>query len=693
MADDIEKMLGVKETDDDDDGSLEISKDSKIDVMASRDQPIREKLKPDSKLHSEILQKIIVRKRAAERHIEQRKGQWKDTSNKLRMYVDLSADAKKGDRTRDWGVKEMPFSRGLVVPASASILQVLQTQLMSIFGATEPFVQLKGRGPEDQLTAKMMESVLAYDLDEMRSFLVIYSLCQDALKFGCGITYDSWHTEYGTRIDRIPFDPTNLEHRIRMNVLGTEGFIKKEWGAIKEHNLWTGVNPMTYLPDPKVPVSSVQSSEFVGHTFRQGEMYLIERSWENGGPYFNVEEIDRAGQIQDDEDKLDDLMPDQDGVSVDECDSGSIELTHMQIKVIPKDWGLSKSEKPEIWWFTVANDVVIVRAHENPYDHKEFTYAVAESDPDFHSSFNPGIIESIDGLQRIMDWMFSSHIANLMRHLNDAMIFSPTLVEEQDITNPGPGRHIRITQMGEELLMQGGYSIDQFVHQLPVQDVTSPHLNAVNQMFQLAQRLTAANDPQMGMPTPDRKTLGEIQTINSNASQRISIVAKLIDSMALSKLANRAIANRLQLTTMEQAYRIVGQEDKVAETLEFIQAGRDDLYGNYDYVYNTGILPPDPMRMSRTWAQILETISRTVPLIQNQMQMGIMPADNKIPDINEALKETVKSMGAKDLNRFYTELPPPQVQPDQQVEQQTQAGNMVPLNEIDPNNPPPEMMG
>lgn len=231
--------------------------------------------------------------------------------------------------------------------------------------------------------------------------------------------------------------------------------------------------------------------------------------------------------------------------------------------------------------------------------------------------------------------------------------------------------------------MSGGYSIDQFIHQLPVQDVTSPHLMAVNEMFQLAQRMSAANDPQMGMPTPDRRTLGEIQTITASSSQRISILAKMIDSMSLGRLAKRAIANRLQMTSIEQWYRIIGDD---AKDIDYVKASMQDLSGNYDYVPLSAIQPPDPIRMSRTWAQILETVSRLVPMLMQ----GPPPPDGMIPNVNAILKETIRTMGAKNVDDYYT---PIQVQPDQQVEQQVQAGNMVPLQDIDPNNLPPEMMG
>lgn len=650
-------------------------------ISSVEDAPIEERLKPSSTLHQEILSRLISRRDAADSHMSGRRSDWKEVNNSVRMYVDLRKGAKKGDKTTDPDVYEMPFQRSIVVPASYSILHVIVTQLVSIFGQTEPMIQIRGRGPDNIARAKTMESVLAYDLDEMRAFLPVYSLCQDATKLGCGIIYDSWHTEQGVRETEDPPPPGYGVDPFVTSVWDSTGpHITEEPYTIKEHNQWTPINPMDYYPDPRVPIGDPEEGEYCGHRFVRGLMFLKERSIDYGGRYFNIEELKkRCGSASFREDsKLSDADEDFSDENVDELDYGSFELYHMQVKLIPREWELSDGERPEIWWFTWANDSVIIRAHKNPFGHGEFTYAIAESDPDFYSAFSPGIIESISGLQKFMDWMLNSHLQNLMRHLNDALIYSPTLVEEFDITHPGPARHIRLTQLGEELLLTGGYSISNFIHQLPVQDLTSPHLSAMHQLFQLAQRLSAANDPQMGMPTPDRRTLGEIQTINANASQRIAIIARLIDSMAISKLAKRAIANRIEFTDTEQYYRIVGEDPMSPNS--YLLANRDSIAGNYDYVYNSGILPPDPVRMSRTWAQILETAARTVPMI---MQSPTPPPDGKIPDINRILKETISTMGVKNLDEFLLTLPPPQqpgqppqvettVMPDEQVQQQVQ---------------------
>lgn len=623
-----------------------------------------------------------------------RKGQWKQINNKMRMHIDLTQKAKKADGTVDTKTREMPFDRAIVVPASYSILRVLLTQLMSIFGAREPMLQLRGRGPEDIEAAPIMESVLAYDLDQMGGFAATYAACQDSLKFGVGIMYDCWHRESGLKVVKRPPPPGMLGQIIQQ--MSPESLYDQEWGVIKEHNLWLPINPFDYFPDPRVPISDPQGGEFVGHRSYRGYIHLAERSKNNGGAYFNIERLKKsAGSMgREDQDGTDLGIGGYGENSIDELDRGTYQLDHMQVKLIPKEWKLGPESTPEIWWFTWADDAVIIRAHRCAYDHQNFTYSVAESDPDFHSAFNPGIVESLEGLQRYMDWMFNSHLQNLMKHLNDAMIFAPSLIEEMDVTNPGPGRHIRTTALAEELLMSGGYSIDQFVHQLPIQDVTSAHLAAVNEMFQLAQRMSAANDPQMGMPTPEKRTLGEINVISASASQRLTILARLIDSMMLNPLTKRAIANRIQFTSMEQFFRVVG--DQMNEIKDpYVLADRTRIQGNYDYIPTSGIMPPDPVRNATTWAQLAESVMRFLPMVY---QMGITPPDGMIPDVNKIIKESMRSLGARNIDSYYTQMTPPgpppgappgppQVRPDEEVEQQVQAGNMVPMEGM-----PPEMM-
>src|SRR5262249_2120820 len=69
-----------------------------------------------------------------------------------------------------------------------------------------------------------------------------------------------------------------------------------------------------------------------------------------------------------------------------------------------------------------------------------------------------------------------SHVQNVMRHLNNSMLYSPTLVEELDVLNPIAGGHYRLSALGEKLLQEGRITMDTVIHQLTKVDVTSGQL-------------------------------------------------------------------------------------------------------------------------------------------------------------------------------------------------------------------------
>src|SRR5262245_15422231 len=640
-------------------------------------QPLEARLRYGTALHSKVLARLNSRRDLAERHIGKRYDNWDEVDEHCRLYVDLSRNAKRGDGSRDTTKKEMPFERSIVVPMSLSILTVRLTQLLAIFGARDPMIQLEGRGPEDIRPAKLMEALLGYDLQQMASFAVMYALCQDAEKYGLGIVHDCWEVEEGWRMQPPPAMPPVIAQM--MGAMGLGGLLrpKQVWGTLREYNLWEPVDPYHYWPDPRVPVSQVQHGEFVGHRIYRGSIYFKERqsAQGSGGVYFNLEYLPKVGgqgahrtgkgrfdagdfQLRE--------APEGD-------DRGYYGLDSMEVKLIPSEWKLGPGQRPEIWKFAWVDDAVIVRAHPAGYAHGQFTYAVGESVPDEHSLLNPGMIENLDGIQRTINWLVNSHIENVRKHLNDAVIYAPSLVEEADLLQPGPARHVRLTAKGEELVMQGQLTFAQIVMQLPWADVTKAHLQTVNQLFDMAQRLAATSDPQMSQTTDDERTLGEVQQVIAGSSQRLAITARMLDTQALMPLAYRAIANRQQFTELEQYVRITGELSRELGGLDRVLLKPAAIAGQFDYIAHSGVVPPDPARFAEVWVKILEGVAK-IP------QLAMPGPDGRVLDVREVFNEGAQAMGVKNINQFYM-----QVMPDPQVAAGVQAGNLVPMPPGGPN--------
>jgi len=366
----------------------------------------------------------------------------------------------------------------------------------------------------------------------------------------------------------------------------------------------------------------------------------------------------------------------------DEFDRGVYCVDHLQVKLIPSEWKLGDSDKPEIWWFTWVDDAVIIRCHASEYEHDKFTYSVSEAILDYHSTDNPGYGENMIGIQSLIDWLFGSHIENTRRIINASFIYPPTLIEEADLINPVPAGHIRLTQRGEELLMSGRITPAQIVQQLQVQSPTVAHLQTISLLSDQAMRMFAANDPVQGMQMQSERTLGEIQTIMAAASNRVAHDMRVMDMMAIQPLVERMVSNRRQFTSEEQWYQIVGDaansildlatKGNVQKTIDGIRAliGPADLQGLYDYVPITPMSGGDPAKKAETWQQAMMSIA------QMQQSGGFNPElypDGRVPDFRAILNEQLRTLGIHNVEQYYIELESAKLQSVQSDFQRHQA--------------------
>lgn len=636
-------------------------------------KPLHELLRFGTAEHRKLVGRLHARRQMSENNISGRYEDWDRSDEHVRLVIDLARKARRADKTEMTDKLEMPFERAVVVPMSLAVLQVRLTALMAIFFARDPVVQYDGRGPEDVRPAKVMEAVVAYDLAQMVATLALYTLFQDAEKYGIGVLYDTFESEPGWVVTRPRLDGISGVIQQILERMGFDFEPQRQWGTLREFNQWTSIDPFFFWPDPRVPLSRLQEGEFIGHRTYRSYMWLVERSRQNDGPYFNIEFATKvAGRKQ--HERLtarDRFAKDRFGFkeTADDKDKGFFAVDPIQIKLIPRDWGLSPVDKPQIWWFAMLEDSLVIRAHPSRYDHGKFTYAVAQPQFDEHSIFTPGTVENLDGIQRVMNWLVNSHVENIRRFLNDAMIYGPSFIEETDVLNPGPARHIRLTRKGEELVELGRLSMNQMITQLPIQDVTAAHLNAANVFFDMGQRMTGVNDPTMGQPTDTKRTLGEIERIIFSAGRRMATTAQLIDAQAVYPLSVRAAQNRQQFTTIEQYVKISGE--LVKEFGERLLVNRSQLQGNFDYIPTSGLVQPDPARFAEVWVRILQALGR----IPQVLQPG---PDGRMIDLHAIVRETIRVLGVKNVNEFFIH-----VQPDALIQDGLDAGNMVPSGEAE----------
>jgi hypothetical protein len=266
--------------------------------------------------------------------------------------------------------------------------------------------------------------------------------------------------------------------------------------------------------------------------------------------------------------------------------------------------------------------------------------------------------------------MYNSHIDNLRRTINNAALFSPRFIEEDDFLNPGPTGHVRFTEDGEDLIARG-IPVTNFFRQMEMQDITGVHMQAVGELVQMAKEMVAVNEPAMGQITETKRTLGELNRVIFGQERRIGLTAKIIDGMSIKPLANRAIMNRQQFTTLQKYYEMVGENAK-RFGLPPMMYGKQHIMGNVDYVTNTGTIPPDPARFSQAWTQVLMAAGKTP-------QLHTPDEEGTVLDIREVFNDVVRTLGIDDIKHYYKKvgIPPVRVMPDEQIQREAQKGNMI----------------
>jgi hypothetical protein len=284
-------------------------------------------------------------------------------------------------------------------------------------------------------------------------------------------------------------------------------------------------------------------------------------------------------------------------------------------------------------------------------------------------------METIYGLQQSMDWLFDSHITNVRKSLNDMFIVDPSIINMHDLTNPGPGKLIRLRRS------VWGRGVKDAVMQLPVNDITRNNMADTGMIMDLVNRTSAASDSVQGIirKGSERRSAAEFSGTMTSALSRIEKTARITWMQGMLPLQEMLASNTQQYMSSEQYVRLnKGQQQMLTGNLqskvfesrpgEFkVAISPDDLNYSYDIIPHDGSMPG--AGDVQTWTQIFQ-IAASSELVGQRI------------DIYRIFKHLAQISGAKNIDDFELsqQQVQPQVMPDEQVQQQVQAGNYIPTN-------------
>ena len=233
MAEPTISMPGLGPMGDDPlDGAAEFPEGSKIESVEEKPEDM---LAFKTKLHGNILARLIDLRDLGKEAIEDHADDWQRIDEHMGMKVDLTRNAIKGDGTVQSDKKEMPFERAFVVPVSFAVEKVLQTQIVSVFTGRDPITQFDGAGPEDVAGAKLMEAVAGYDLRRMRANLVVGSATQSALRYGLAPVHSFWNEDMGWIMKPLIEGPMA---QVISQMFPELSRPVRQWGLKRSHVTW-----------------------------------------------------------------------------------------------------------------------------------------------------------------------------------------------------------------------------------------------------------------------------------------------------------------------------------------------------------------------------------------------------------------------------------------------------------------------
>jgi hypothetical protein len=627
----------------------ELEEDGKAREMSL---PLDQRLRPGGPIHSKLIDELNTMIRASQEHIEQRFEDWDRVDEAMRLYMDLHRKKVYGDKTQDAKKKQMPFKDSIKLPIIYSTIMTRVAVIFHQLTSRYPRIHLEGRGSEDLEGARLHEAQIQYDLEQSDFDLRLWQATLDAEKYGLAVLYDTWEEEYG-------YVPKKGMSPLENMLMDQSGGSSREYTRTKEWNNIANIDPREFRPDPNCPIAQVQKMNYVGHRDHMNYLWYSERQLKNkAGAFFNLEKARDMMQGTKNFRNTDGRSSEGTYLDYTHTEYPNMPVVHLQWKIVPKDWGLSENDHPEIWWFSVLDNTsaqIIIRAHRSVYAHNEFTYSVAQPDMDQHAPFVPGMGQQLIGVQDTADWLTNSHIIQAKKLINDQVIYNDDLLRQDDMKSPGPAKQIRLTKRGKRLQEIGQMKISDMYGQFMIADVTKGHLETVQFLWPQAQRMAATPDTIQGMPLPSKRTLGEVESVNQSATLRLGQDAAMLDKQLIGPIARRIVANRQQFPSMKVVVRLAGrlidQLSKFAKGATQIEISPNDLAGGYDYIPHTPTMAPDPSRQAAIWMQILQILA-SAPQLMNPDQNG------EALDPMAIFEEAVKSAGINYIDRFKKQVQP-----------------------------------
>jgi len=631
--------------------------------------PLDLDLRPTSEPHVKLVGMVTRRADESFSVMSRRHRAWQLIDETMTAYIPL-AEYEKNLRKRGGGKEQMSFQNrpvSIVVPHSYAIEDTILTYLTQAF-LSNPIFPYEGVGPEDEIPAKLLEIVVAQQVNRFKAQLEIHAAFRDILRYGICSSTMEWRVLLG----RKPVVREQPVYSFTGEQVGTERFKENVEAVLFEGNKVSNIDPYRLLPDPNVSIHRVQDGEFFGWSEIIDYQTLIAQENAGTSGFFNVKFLQGSQ-------KSSKYTPDQsarkvfsgggigEGI-VTPNTTRKVTIVNMFVLLIPNELGLGDGVDPELWLMTIANDTLLIRLQPLNLNHNQIPVAVGASEYDGYSITPVSRIEMMYGMQNVLNWEFNSHVANVRKAINDMFVVDPSMVHMPDMEDPEPGKLIRLRRSA------WGRGVKEAVAQLSVNDITRANIQDASVIADIMNRTSSASDGLQGVARQGsgRRSAAEFQGTSGGALKRMERTAWVISIMYMQDLAYFYASHTQQLMSEDVYRRQVGEwPDVLKETYgRSVNITPFDIIADFDVTFKDGSPPGGGQGGAEVWVQLFQAIAGDEE-IRGQF------------DIPRLFQHVARVMGARNVHDFMKKGGniQSQVLPDAEVAAQAAAGNVVPIGQ------------
>lgn len=627
-------------------------------------QDIATKFRYGTREHGKLERAVAERLRLSETRMQDKYKQIAKNEDTFQSYIhERDVDARRRLQKDVGGV---PDYRTIEIPYSYAVAMTAHTYYSSVFLSRTPALQLAGRHGEAENNRIAIEALLNYQMTVGQMMVALYIWLLDPAKAGYGVIGHYWDEELITVTKQQMVQPTFLGMPIPGRAPQSQ-MISEDVPGYSGNRIYN-IRPQDFFPDPRVSLLHFQKGEFAGRYVETSWQEIYEGSRQrNNLRYFNFETLskmrqDRSNSFTGSSPTRDvgsshgPQLPDStQEIAAYDLPVGFIKGHEVALRIVPRDWGVGDSDRQEVWMVNRAsNGVIFGFTPLGDYSGK-FPFDVLVDEIDGYSIFPKSMIERVEPMNNVLTWLVNSHFYNVRQTLNNQFVVDPTMVVMKDVTNPEPGKIIRLKPEAY------GKDVRTAITQLVTADVTGSHMSDTVAIQSFIERLTGINDSMMGQLTGNNdKTATEVRTSTGFGVNRAKTKCEWWSTIGFSPLTQKLVQRTQQNFDKPRQFRVVGDQASLSPT--FMQVTPDLIAGFFDYEAVDGTLPVDRFAQANLWKELMAQMAQ-VPQIFMQY------------DIARIFGFVANLGGLKNLAQF-------KITPDQAMQQQVQAGNVVPLKAV-----------